>query len=199
MAEFLLQIDKSLFELFNWTLTNSFFDTIMPIITDINKVWWGQAIIICSFLLLLWKGGRKGRIVGVVLIILIGVSDQLNSTFIKKIIMRPRPCHEINGHVMMEHIRLLVPCGSGYSFPSSHAVNGFAIGTFLSVYYKKYAWAFYTYAIVISYSRVYVGVHYPYDVFVGGLVGSVCALVMVYVLQMAGRYWSPIEIKNIPN
>ncbi len=195
MAEFFLQIDKALFTFFNVTFTNRFFDTIMPILTDMNKVWWGWVIFGGCYLLLIWKGGRKGRILGVVLLILIGVSDQLSSTFIKKIIMRPRPCHEINGQVIMEHIRLLVPCGSGYSFPSSHAVNSFAVATFLSVYYKKYYWAFFTYAIIIGYSRVYVGAHYPYDVFVGAMVGTVCALVMVYLLQLVGRYYSPLEIK----
>lgn len=199
MSEFLLQIDKSLFNLCNQGMANSFFDATMPFLTDLNKHWFGWILFGSLWLLLLWKGGKKGRIIALALIPLIVFSDQLSSTFIKKAIMRPRPCHDINGKIVMEHLRLLVPCGSGYSFPSSHAVNSFAAATFLGVYYRKFAWAFFTYAIVVAFSRVYVGVHYPYDVFVGGIIGIVCGLIIVSLLQFTGRLIPSLEIKNLPD
>ncbi|MBI3195432.1 MAG: phosphatase PAP2 family protein [Ignavibacteriae bacterium] len=198
MSEFLLQIDKSLFNLMNQGMANSFFDATMPFLTDLNKHWIGWILFGSLWLLLLWKGGKKGRIIAIALIPLITFSDQLSSTFIKKAIMRPRPCHDINGIIMMEHLRLLVPCGSGFSFPSSHAVNSFAAATLLAVYYRKFAWAFFTYAVVVSFSRVYVGVHYPYDVFVGGIVGIVCGLIIVSLLQLTGKFLPSLEIKNLP-
>ena len=198
MSDLLLQIDKTLFTFFNQTLTNPVFDMIMPRITDLNKEWYGWVLFIGLYLLLVLKGGKKGRILGVAFLVVVGFSDQLSSTFIKKMIMRPRPCHEIDGRVIMEHLRLLVPCGSGYSFPSSHAVNMFGAATFFSVYYRKYGWAFYTFAVVVAYSRVYVGVHYPYDVVVGALIGSLCALIIVYILELAGKYFPAIAIKELP-
>ncbi|TAK58038.1 MAG: phosphatase PAP2 family protein [Bacteroidetes bacterium] len=197
MSEFLLQVDKSLFRLFNQELTNGFFDAIMPVITDLNKYWFGWVIFVGLWILLFWKGGKKGRIIALMLFPLVAFSDQVSSTFIKKMIMRPRPCHEIDGRIIMEHLRLLVPCGPGFSFPSSHAVNSFALATFLSVYYRKFRWAFFMFAIVVSYSRVYVGAHYPYDILVGAIVGIVCALIVISCLQFAGKYFSILEIKNL--
>ena len=52
---------------------------------------------------------------------------------VKNFVERPRPCHEVDGARVVEKIHLVVPCGSGYSFPSSHAVNAFAIATFVAV------------------------------------------------------------------
>ncbi len=198
MGEFLLQIDKSLFTFFNQIFTNSFFDSIMPVITDWNKTWYGWVLFVILWGLLVWKGGRKGRILAFALFVVVAVSDQLSSNFIKKVVMRPRPCHQVNGHTIVEHVRLLVTCGSGFSFPSSHAVNSFAVATFFGVYYKRYAWAYFLYAVIMSYSRVYVGVHYPYDIFVGALVGTVCGLLCVYLLQMTGKYIPRLDIKNLP-
>jgi undecaprenyl-diphosphatase len=68
-----------------------------------------------------------------------------------------------------------VPCGSGFSFPSSHAVNHFALAAFF--YYTtpfipiKWRFIWYIWAFSISFAQVYVGVHYPSDVILGGFIG----------------------------
>src|ERR1051326_15417 len=164
MIDFLYSIDKSIFIFWNQTLANPVTDVVMPFITNINQSTPGLCFLAALWILLMWKGGRKGRIVGILLIPLVVMSDQLSSSVIKKLVERPRPCHDINGVPVLDHVRLLVPCGSGHSFPSSHAVNGFAIASFFSNYYRRWAWAWFTVAAMMSLSRVFVGVHYPSDI-----------------------------------
>lgn len=183
MLEFFIYLDRSMFIFFNQVIANGFFDTIMPAITDWDKTIPGRIIIVIIVVGLLWKGGRTGRTVIFLLIPTIILSDQLNSSFLKNIFARPRPCHLIEGTTIIENVRLLVACGSGYSFPSSHAVNSFAIATIFTAHYNKYWWIFGIYATVVSFSRIYVGVHFPFDVVAGAIVGILCSL-FVYILWL---------------
>lgn len=191
MAEFLYSIDKSLLYFCNSTLANQVFDVAMPFLTDLNKMAVGKILYVALWILLMWKGGKKGRIIGLLLIPLITLSDQLSSSVLKKLIERPRPCHYIDGVRIVEHLRLLVDCGSGYSFPSSHAVNNFAAATFFSYYYRKWITVFFSIAGIIGFSRIYVGVHYPADVFCGAVVGVLCAALVII-------FWGKI-VRRFPN
>jgi undecaprenyl-diphosphatase len=104
---------------------------------------------------------------------MVGVSDIVSSRIVKKNIQRIRPCNdsEISGKV-----KLLVRCGSGYSFTSSHASNHFAAAIFLffTYFYKdnKIKWALIAWAASIGFGQIYVGVHYPFDVLCGAILGS---------------------------
>ena len=97
---------------------------------------------------------------------------------------RLRPC---NDPVMKQVVHLLVPCGGGKSFPSSHAANHFSLAVFSSMTVGKFAkWltpAWLVWAAVVSYSQVYVGVHYPLDVLVGGTLGACIG-------WMTGKYFN---------
>jgi undecaprenyl-diphosphatase len=179
----LLTFDKELFLFFNQGVRNDLFDAVLPFLTDLNRKPVGIVILAILWLLLLFKGGRPGRIAALLLIPTIAMSDQLNSSFLKFIIDRPRPCHELGD------VHLLVGCGSGYSFPSSHAVNNFAAAVVLSYYLPRWTWAFFTYAAVICFSRVYVGVHYPSDVIAGAMVGLVIGTVVLIAFRYAEEWW----------
>jgi len=196
MLDFFYTLDKAIFYFCNRALSNPIFDKIMPPLTNWNQSWIGLGIA-CGFLLLLitW-GGKKGRIVVALLIPLIIASDQLSSNLIKTLVARPRPCHIINGLPVLENIHLLVSCGGGYSFPSSHAANNFAFATLLSFYYRRYSWISFLYAGIMAFSRVSVGVHYPSDVIGGALVGIFCASIVIVLWELFSKKYPTLSLKN---
>ena len=113
---------------------------------------------------------RGDRWVFVLLLIVLAFSD-FTTLILKKTFVRPRPCHALEG------IRLLVGCGSSYSFPSAHAANIFSTMGLLSLNYHRCAPFLITIAFLVAYSRIYMGVHYPFDVVSGMVLGSAYALV----------------------
>ena len=119
--------------------------------------------------LMVW-GGRKGRRAGILLIFVVLAADQLSSSLIKPWIDRVRPCFALDG------VRLLLPrqAHSG-SFPSSHAVNSFAVAVVLFSVRRWLGWVAIGVAILVSYSRIYVGVHYPSDSVGGAILGALVA------------------------
>lgn len=153
-------------------MQNSLFDRIMPVITDIH--YW-KIVILIVWLALIVKGGNKGRVAAILVIVVVGLSDLLIAQVIKPVVARIRPCN------VLPHVNLLVGCGGleSYSFPSSHASNIFAAASFFGYKYKRLVAVFISIAILVAYSRVYVGVHYPFDVIGGAVVGIVCAWIIL--------------------
>ncbi len=123
------------------------------------------------------KYGKNGWIYLLALALTVTISDTVSSKIIKKSVQRTRPCNDISRLLEQGHeVKLLVPCGSGYSFPSSHATNHFAVAVFVIFTFvarKKWLkWALIAWASSIALGQVYVGVHYPLDVLFGGILGS---------------------------
>ena len=156
-------IDKNILIFINQTLSFPFFDFIMPIITNEHN-WMIPILSLILYMLLFDK--IKGRIVLTVLIITLGINDYFCASILKPYFSRLRPSHEF-----LEYINLLVPKGGKWSFPSNHASNMFALATTLGYFYPKIKNSLYFLAIIVCFSRVYVGVHYPFDVLIGGIVG----------------------------
>ncbi len=176
MLPYLEHIDTVLFNLFNQKLTNPVFDWLMPALTNLNN--WKIPILLIWLALLIW-GGRKGRAAALLLLITIALSDQLSSFVIKPLVHRIRPCH------VVESVRLLVGCSGSFSFPSSHATNSMAAASFFAGFYPRYRWYFYGLALTIAYTRVYVGVHYPFDVLAGATLGF---FVGWFVVWLYGKF-----------
>ena len=162
MVEWLYGLDLALFRFGNETIANPLFDIFFPFITEINNFYllYGLAI-----LALLFLDGKRGAVTVVLLLLLIVVSDQLSSSLIKPLVGRVRPC------AALDTLRLLVPCGPGKSFPSSHAVNNVAMAFLVSRFYPGARRYLFTYAALTAFSRVYIGVHYPADILGGTIIG----------------------------
>jgi len=181
MADAFYSLDRTLFFFINHSIQNSVFDVMMPFLTRTDTLHF-RIFFAVIWLTLVIKGGTTGRTIALLLIPLILVSDQLSSSVIKSLVGRIRPCHTLS------EVRLLVPCGSGFSFPSSHAVNNFAAATLFSYYYRRWTWAFVTYASLVSLSRPYVGVHYPSDILSGGVIGVIIAALIIFLWLRIDAY-----------
>ena len=167
MLEALAEIDRSVFYWINQGQHNPLFDTLMPFITGSGN--WHIPILVVWTSLLLF-GGRRGRIAAVLVIPLITISDQSSSHFLKHAFERTRPCHAL------AEVHLLAGCSGSFSMPSSHAANFGAAAFHFSFFYPRLTGVLMTLAVAVAYSRVYVGVHYPFDTVIGLTVGLLAAL-----------------------
>ena len=190
MIEFLYSIDVSIFFFINHTITNPIFDWLMPFVTDLNHNFIARIVIILWISLIIWKGGSQGRITIGVLVFAIIVSDQFNSAILKDVFGRVRPCKALEG------VRLLVDCGGGLSFPSTHAVNNFAGAAVISHFYKKQAKYWYAFAALVAFTRPYVGVHYPSDILAGGLLGFGFGFSATYLWEQLKAYYLSRKLKE---
>jgi len=163
MLDMLGNIDQALFLLINTTLANPITDWIMPLVTSNDLLRIGYAV---AMALILWRGDRRLRWMVLFSILVLVMTDQTSSQFLKKLIERPRPCH------VLENINLLVGCGGGYAMPSSHAANAFGQAILFSLAVPKIRLYLIGLATIVAFSRVFVGVHYPFDVMVGAIVGT---------------------------
>lgn len=181
MTDYLYSIDVALFFFINHSLANPVFDAVMPFLTDLNKILLGKALFAGAWLWLMVKGGRNGRIAGVLIVAAIVASDQFSSFVVKPMVGRIRPCHVLN------NVRLLVDCGGGKSFPSSHAVNNFCAAAVLSSFYASKRWLWFGIAALIAFTRPYVGVHYPSDIVAGAAIGACVGYAIVLLWREAER------------
>jgi undecaprenyl-diphosphatase len=118
---------------------------------------------------------------------------------IKEWVARPRPCHLVHGEQVVQGLHLLVNCGGGKSFPSSHAVNNFAVATVFSRYYRRGSWAFFSWAALIGLSRAFVGVHFPSDILGGALIGTgVGAAIAAGWTWLSRRYFPGLAVDPAP-
>ncbi len=179
MIDFLSALDTRLFLFMNTALSNPVGDALWPAITFYDRFIVVRIVLAIVWVVLIVKGGARGRTVALLVIPLLVLSDQLSSAVLKELVGRPRPCHMMDGQPIVQGIHLLVNCGSGKSFPSSHAVNNFALATLFSFYYRRWTWAFMTWASLVALSRVAVGVHYPSDILGGAVIGALIAAAML--------------------
>ncbi len=168
----LINFDKWLFLKLNRDWQFPLFDSLMPFMR--NPIFWAPLYLFLVVFMLI-NFGKKAYWWILYAGICTGFTDLVSSHFIKPAVGRIRPCSDADlaGQVHM----LAAYCGGNGSFTSSHAANHFGMATFifftLHHVLGKYSWLFFTWAAIICYSQVYVGVHFPFDVLGGALLGII--------------------------
>jgi len=170
--ETLVDIDKSLFVFLN-SLGSDGFDFIWLSITDKKS-----SIPLYLFLIyyIYKKFSNKEFLKYLILVIILIVLTDQTSGFFKDFFQRLRPCHdqEINSFIRT----VKEGCGGLYGLFSAHAANTFAVATFFYFILKRYSKNFkylFLWATIVSYSRIYVGVHFPSDIIFGACFGIATA------------------------
>lgn len=167
--------DKAILYFFNHDLANPIFDIFFVTVAE-SRIF--LITMLLAIAIIAWRGSAKVRIGIVLAVICVALLDPLTHYILKPMFGRSRPCH------VLDDIRMLVGCGGKFGFPSNHAVNIFAAMTVLSLFIRKYAGLFYTIALLIGISRIYLGRHYPADVLAGALVGSLFSALIIYLLSI---------------
>jgi len=182
----LIELDRILFESINVGMSNGVFDAIIPWIRN-KYVWIPMYVFLIGFLLL--NFGKRGYYTLLCILLTVASSDLISSRLIKTTVERIRPC---NSEELFESINVLIRCGSGFSFTSSHAANHFALATFFILwmgnYFGNWKWLFAGWAFIIAFAQVYVGVHYPMDVFAGGILGVIIGKLWFWFYQRNFRH-----------
>ena len=174
-------LDVRLFRFLNSSIKNGILDFLMPLVTDFRR---SRVIVILVWAALIFFGGPRGRWAGLMLILLVAASDQTSSHLIKPLVERLRPCELLGGiHFWYGPEGWIVTppdvvggFKTSFSFPSSHAANITSSMLFLALAYRRWAAVPIVIMILVSFSRIYVGVHWPSDVMAGMALGAILAI-----------------------
>ena len=168
MLEKLKELDEQLFLFLN-QFHSAWLDPVVFLITR-TEFWIPLYVFLIYLIFRNYK--KEGWLVLLGVIITIVLADQITSSLMKPFFLRLRPSHEpsLVGliHIVQEYR------GGMYGFASSHAGNTTGVAFFIFLLFKnkyRWIWMISIWAFVMSYTRIYLGVHYPGDILVGMLVG----------------------------
>ncbi len=176
--EAILGFDFAVLDFIRENIANPVLDVFMKIITTSGDagIIWIAATILC----LVFKRTRKA---GVCMAVALILGLLICNLTLKPIIARPRP------FMTREDIELIIKAPSGFSFPSGHTVSSFAAATGLFIYHRRLGIAALIWAFLIAFSRLYMYVHYPTDVIAGMLIGILCAVIGMVLVN---KFCQPI-------
>jgi membrane-associated phospholipid phosphatase len=164
-----VQWDYYVFKLINQGISIPIFESLIPWLRA-PLFWLPLYIFIIAFVF--FNFGKKAYWIVIFAILTVSTADLVSSRIIKTTVQRLRPCRTENLEVIQR-----VPCGSGFSFTSSHATNHFSIATFLGLtlgqFRRRIRWSLWIWAGSISFAQVFVGVHFPIDILAGAVMGFI--------------------------
>jgi undecaprenyl-diphosphatase len=180
----LVDIDKQLLLTLNGS-DSLYMDGVMKVYT--STVVWIPVALVLLFIVLKNNTPRTSLLVVLAVALTVIATDQMSSHLIKPLVGRLRPCQDpaimhlvdtVNGY-----------CSGGYSFTSSHACNSFGLFVIISLIIRNglLSLSLLVWATINSFSRIYLGVHYPGDILCGALVGSAIGVVMYLIYSYVHR------------
>lgn len=191
MLDQLISFDQEAFLAINQGLSNAFFDWLMPILRN-PYTWAPLYLFIIIFCIKNYR--KKGALIILFILITFGIADSLSSSVIKKSVKRIRPCNDIE---FKEEVNVRVRCGSGYSFTSSHATNHFAMAVvIITIFYRRWKhilWLGLLWAGAIGFAQIYVGVHYPFDIVCGALLGTLIGYLVGLIFRFIIPELTPVK------
>ena len=180
--DFFIDIDSQLFLFLNGLHA----DWLDPIMIAITKMWVWLPIYLFLVYLTIKQYGKRCWMIFLAVGLVVLCSDQLSAHVCKPVFQRLRPCYNIDFQELIYLPKGMA--GGRYGFVSSHAANTFAIGTFLTAALRKntkwIGWLLFMWAFLSSYSRIYIGYHYPGDILCGAVLGILIGLIIWKLYQI---------------
>lgn len=189
MINFLLEIDRKLLLFIN-SWHEPWLDSVMVSLTN-GLVWSPLFLIVIGVMIYKFRWQSIAMLLFVALVIFL--TDRVSSGLIKPWVGRLRPSHEPD---LADLIHIVNGYRGGvFSFVSSHAANAFGVATFLWLILRKnvkWIWVMFIWATIFSYTRIYLGVHYPSDILGGGVLGALIGLLVYKVGRSMPEKLSPM-------
>jgi undecaprenyl-diphosphatase len=183
LIEQLKKWDTQLFLQLNQYHT-SWMDTVMYWVTD-TYFWYPMYAVIIFFVVRTYR--MEGVWMVLAAILAVGLADLVASGVFKPYFGRLRPCHTVE---IQKNVYVLRGCGGQFGFVSAHAATTFALASSLFTLTRErmsyLIWLF-PWAALVSYSRIYVGVHYPLDILSGAVVGMLCSVLVLLLYRTVRR------------
>ncbi len=189
MLDYILHLDTELFLLLN----SAQCAWLNPVMVFFSKIMvWAPLYVAIVFFFFYKRDWKTGLLMLAAVLLAFALTDRLSVVLFKDTVQRLRPCH-----AMDLGIHLLEGCGGRYGFLSSHAASTFGLAAITSLLYRRkwYTWSIFAWATVVSYSRIYVGKHYPLDVLCGAAFGMLIGY-LVYLLYKKVQGSSGEKVKG---
>jgi undecaprenyl-diphosphatase len=179
MIDFLNELDTRLLLAINGHHT-PFWDTVMWQLSD-RFIWIPFYLALIGFVIYEYK--KKSWMIFIGIFITILLADQIASGIIKPLVERLRPTHNLTLSGIIHIVKNYR--GGQFGFVSSHAANTFALAVFLSYLFRNriFTLGILCWASIVSFSRVYLGVHYPGDVIGGALIGIAVSIGVSLIIR----------------
>ena len=195
-------MDQKLLFLINREWTSPALDRLMAVMS--SAAFWMGPLVLAGLATLIW-GGFKGRTFVILALVAFALTDGVVGRVLKRSVNRQRP-HQTQVGVRMLDLekpaftgifrplkdKLSLGTGrdkEGRSFPSNHASNTAAVALLAALFWRRLGWLAFIPALLVAYSRVYVGSHWPSDALAGVCIGCAVALFVLALAELIWRRW----------
>jgi undecaprenyl-diphosphatase len=197
-------MDQKLLFLINHEWTSPGLDRVMALFSSFAA--WTPLIVI-AILLALWRGGFRARAFVLTAGLAVGICDGVVSKTLKRVVDRPRPHQVLDGVRVVDlakatprllavtkpvKVKLSHPTDDletieGRAFPSSHTMNMIAVALVAACFYRRWGWLAFFPALLVAYSRIYTGSHWPSDILTSLFLGVGITLLILALVEWIWR------------